>query len=924
MYRYVDGRQTFYAPLACTAGSDDEEPIERVASGESGNGLITLHSNLRRPGPKNFLTEDQRLRLQSFVDRFDAVGGLEPALRLIAAEVHSFFAFQACKTLQRLAKRFGATSAGDHRTAKLVDRCVATMPGADGVSMSRALWALGKLHLRSEALLEAAAARLPAVLPECGPITIATIWNAYEVQQFAPATCLDLMAEEILRRINECDPPEIAIVLHAAAQLQFPARDNLFQELVPRVSKHEGAFSARHLAVCLHAAARVGLRDEVLCQTVVARFKRAVSDVDALALTSAVYACGLIAFFDQPFFEAVADFLLQGLSKNGGRHLESQQVANIVYSFGKLGFSPEKCLHAVVQHVTSDFWRFKSQELDNITYGFALLKFRNEAYLARLSQHLTEGGRIEKLDAQSIVSMAYSYGLLGYLHHPTCRALGDHAIPKLAVFRPEEFSILIYSLGLLNYRHHDLLKAIVEHVPRALPQFTTQNVSNLLHGLGLVTFDRDDDFVCLVASHLAGRLHECTAQDIANPLTALMRMCVFHDELPRAVSAYVTSSRSSLPLTEFTSQELANTVYAFDALQVFDQPLFKGVAAETSRRLESFIPQEVANIVWAFSKQSFGTRDWFEDVLARCAPHAETPQHLAKGQGVRTFWGAEDLEKPLAALWHVRDELPSYTRLERVFRERFLGRIAAFLRSIAPQQDRPAPPQYQKDFASWGLYQVGPLFTEELLNAGGVSRATPSSSAVEALLKHYIDSNDPNSLLSRYGDKMILSVLPAARWVSSHVAYRLALEGREPLLTGDLIVEPSHPDEDKSEANVRRFKAEVWRESVEVQAVVGSVYRPVLLSTFLGNWRHRHTELVALDELVDIALRAVVGGTWPWQSDFWSRLGGDVEIFVPHTPCLSCVGAFAQLHCWAPKLRIGVAYQDWREWRSKLREVTGR
>lgn len=922
MYRYVDGRQTFYPRLACTAGSDDEVPIENEFPSDGGNGFYSVHSNLRRAGPKNFLTEDQRLRLQSFVDRFDAVGGLEPALRLIASEVQTFFAFQACKTLQRLAKRFGTSAAGDPRTAKLVDRCVATMPGADGVSMSRALWGVGKLGLRSTDVQEAAAARLPAVLSECGPITIATIWNAFEVQQFAPAACLDLMAEEILRRLDECDPPEIAIVLHAAAQLQFPSRDRLFQELVPRVQKHEGAFSPRHLAVCLHAAARVGLRDEALCQTVAVRFTRSITEVDALALTSAVYACGLIAFFDRQFFEAVSEFLLQALNKNGGRHLESQQVANIVYSFGKLGFCPEKCLQAVVQHVTADFWRFKSQEVDNITYGFALLKFRNEHYLARLCHHLTEGGRVEKLDAQSIVSMAYSYGLLGYLHHPTCRALGDHAIPKLALFRPEEFSILVYSLGLVNYRHHDLLKAIVEHVPRALPQFSTQNVSNLLHGLGLVTFDRDDEFVCLVASHLAGRLYECTAQDLANPLTALMRMCVFHDEFLKAIAAHVTSSRTNLPLTEFTSQELANTVYAFDALQVFDQCLFEGVAAETSRRLESFIPQEVANIVWAFSKQSFGTLDWFEDVLARCAPHAETPQHLASGQGVRTFWGAEDLEKPLAALWHVRHQLPSYARMERVFRERFLGKIATFLRTIAPHQDRPAPAQYQKDFASWGLYQVGPLFTEELLNAGGVCRSTPSDSAVEMLLQHYIDTNDSNSLLSRYGDKMILSVLPAARWVSSHVAYRLTLDGVGSALTGSLVVEPAHPDEDKSEANVRRFKADTWRESMD-QAVASSAYRPVLLSTFLGNWRHRHTELVALDELVDIAIGAIVAGMWPWESDFWSRLGGDVDFFVPHTPCLSCVGAFAQLHCWAPKLQIRVAYEDWREWRSKMRRITG-
>lgn len=36
-----------------------------------------------------------------------------------------------------------------------------------------------------------------------------------------------------------------------------------------------------------------------------------------------------------------------------------------------------------------------------------------------------------------------------------------------------------------------------------------------------------------------------------------------------------------------------------------------------------------------------------------------------------------------------------------------------------------------------------------------------------------------------------------------------------------------------------------------------------------------------------------------------------VELVVPHTPCLSCVGAFTQLRRWAPRLQVAVVYQDW-------------
>lgn len=258
---------------------------------------------------ESILSSEQQELLQSFMERLDASDGLGAALRLVASECDTFFAFQACKVLQKLVKRFGTNFAGDRRTAKLVARCAATMPAADAVSISRALWAVGRLGLQDREILEMASARLPAVLPECGPITLATIWHAFEVLQWEHPECLDLMADLVIQRQEECDPPEVSIVLHAVAQVKFPKRDLLIGHLVPHVRQHEGSFSARHLAVCFHAAARAGVKDDKLCQIVTERFRTAFADVDALALTSAVYACGLLGFRDEKFLAVAAEFL---------------------------------------------------------------------------------------------------------------------------------------------------------------------------------------------------------------------------------------------------------------------------------------------------------------------------------------------------------------------------------------------------------------------------------------------------------------------------------------------------------------------------------------------------------------------------------------------------------------------------------------
>eukprot|EP00929_Paragymnodinium_shiwhaense_P050147 TRINITY_DN25275_c0_g1_i1.p1 TRINITY_DN25275_c0_g1~~TRINITY_DN25275_c0_g1_i1.p1 ORF type:complete len:935 (-),score=183.40 TRINITY_DN25275_c0_g1_i1:30-2834(-) len=913
MFRYVAGKQTFYPPKIPPGEGVPDDLRSRFRSFGFGKKRET----------KELLTEEQRARLQDFLERFDAAAGAEPALRLVAAELHGFGAFQACKILQKVAKRFGAALARDHRLARLVEKCAACMPTADGVSLSRALWATGRFGLRDGALLKAAAARIPEVIGDCGPITMATIWHAFETLEFAPAECLDFMAQEMLRRIDDCDPPEIGIVLHAAAMLRFPSQEKLFAALVPHVCEHQGTFSLRHLAVCLHAAARVGLRNDTLCQRVAERFMDSAGDADTLAFVSAVYACALVAYVNQPFLESAARFIERALGA-GGRGLEPQQLANLIYAFGKLDFSPERALVAACQQTIQDMPKFKGQELSNFTYGLGLLKFRHDPFLGRLCRHLVEEGRAQTLDAQSIVSIVYAFGLIGHCHHTTLRLLGDLCIPKLPDFKPEEYSIMVYSLGLVNFRHHDFLNALVLHVPPVLPRFSTQNLSNFLHGLGLVAYDRDDAFVASIASHLASRLRECKPQDIANPITALMRMCIPHDGLLSAVARFITSPNSLLPLKDFTPQEIANTVYGFDALQFFDAILFQQVADETEKRLAEFIPQEVANIIWAFSKQSFGTLDWFERVLARCVPHAGATSARSSGHTISAEWCAEDLEKPLGALWPVRHQIPSYACMEKVFRARFFDRIADFLRSIAPPLEKPAPAQYQKDFAAWDLYQVGPLFTEELFGRVDVSRVSPIQATMQALLAHYVGP-EPESLLSRYGDKMLLSVLPAARWLSSHVRYRLvcASAPEQAALEGQLVVEAAHPKEDVEGTNQRRVSAEAWREAVD-GAPAANVFRPVLLSTFLGNARHRHTELVVLDMLVSLAVDAVTSGRWRWCDDFWSQLSGEVEVFVPHTPCLSCVGVFAQLKRWTPNLRIRVAYEDWRDWRRRLFEATGR
>ena len=54
-------------------------------------------------------------------------------------------------------------------------------------------------------------------------------------------------------------------------------------------------------------------------------------------------------------------------------------------------------------------------------------------------------------------------------------------------------------------------------------------------------------------------------------------------------------------MRDFTSQELANTAWAFATLGHKDERLFSTLAAAAEQRMRDFNSQELANTAWAFA-----------------------------------------------------------------------------------------------------------------------------------------------------------------------------------------------------------------------------------------------------------------------------------------------------------------------------------
>jgi len=72
---------------------------------------------------------------------------------------------------------------------------------------------------------------------------------------------------------------------------------------------------------------------------------------------------------------------------------------------------------------------------------------------------------------------------------------------------------------------------------------------------------------------------------------------VRHEPLFNAISAAAMAL-----ISEFNSQNLGNTAWAFAALGYTNMPFLQAIAAESIKKMQDFVPQELSNMAWAFAK----------------------------------------------------------------------------------------------------------------------------------------------------------------------------------------------------------------------------------------------------------------------------------------------------------------------------------
>jgi hypothetical protein len=184
------------------------------------------------------------------------------------------------------------------------------------------------------------------------------------------------------------------------------------------------------------------------------------------------------------------------------------------------------------------------------------------------------------------------------------------------------------------------LTQIFEITQREVPSYQSKDLSLITHGIAKITFmlkeggsTRNSNCVDAalhslfldntvhhelfdtVANHIVmlESLTGFSSQSLANIVWAFAKVELPHQELFDKVAHHIASLQR---LDGFNSQALSNTLWAFAKVELPQPELFSKIAEHITalHSLDEYMPQELSNTLWAFAKVEIFPQELFDKV----------------------------------------------------------------------------------------------------------------------------------------------------------------------------------------------------------------------------------------------------------------------------------------------------------------------
>lgn len=893
---------------------------------------------------------------------------LPQLLHLASRRAHQFSQLNLATALHRIAL-LGGNTLQEHCDAIIgrIDDILETKPESfRAQSLANIGWAIAKLSWQCPRILVNLTTACVGNLTRFKSSELSMLLWSLASSPGAPTDAQQSMLKGITSEFRRrgpaaLDAQSIATIAYASATLTLDPEDEFWPVVSAGSERRVDEFSDRQLANLVWAFATVVHSDSA--ETLFARTEEAhIGDLAPIDLSLVAWAMAKVGHGTPQFYQAVADAVVE--KKPAWKVSDARNIATLVYALAlaEQAVPNEHAFRILADAADIRLCDFMVQGLTNLVWGYATAAFTEQRWFTGVGDELLrrDTREFEPLD---VANCLWAFAAVMCPQTPAISRLKDIGSDILTEFTGQNLAISMWSFATLFVRDGPWFERAADCFLLQLSESKSQELNNTLWACATAgvrlpwLFIKVSDYAVSHIGLSEFKMHELSIMMWAHGTAGVCNHPFF--------DAIIDDALDRRGISECAPREIANMTWAYSTIIGRSNPRwFNAVASYSVNHMCEFDMQGIGNVVWAFANVGVIDAPLFTSASDETANRCTNAlvEHFSAGMDVHSHQ-----EGPVAAVVHNVSQVLAAMHAAGIDNMRLLeAATRAFLlegsdssaRELlilanAVQSSRIRGCQstewmVQLDARLWDQV-LQPLFVAasrpqlggEFGSFASALRVWEALAAVVARLDiEHLGVHFTARFLKETGLAPQVSVIGSARYDASTPAWAeraaaVCAEERGRVASEAIGTQSAKLARQLEKVNKRDIAACI---SYDVQVIVASGKVDLCEKNQFFSWREdleddctRHVACLHPISTTSRVSAALSGdhdrsghaerGALLEVVERWSQYSegtdlpsvtGNMQIYVTHFPCISCLGVLAQFSRIFPRVVLTVSFADGR------------
>lgn len=334
------------------------------------------------------------------------------------------------------------------------------------------------------------------------------------------------------------------------------------------------------------------------------------------SLSNVAWSLATVRSVNRPLLQVVAGLAVTNISS-----FKPFELSTILWAFAKLSTVDGSlvCLKPVFQaaaaHIMKQVAEFGFRCLATTAWAFATARQRHARLFRSIAAQM--GPMVYAANCQEMANTAWAFGTADFHDEQLFTELAEKALSQLREFKPQELSNMLWGFATNGFFH----EAFFSNASLAAQQMNlqSQHLANIVWAFVRVRPQHQVTHATILSMLpvCTRQLETFKPQEVSSTALAVAKAFSPGEEFerqhsmpqvdmmlpPQILDFFLAAMSWMMPrLHEFSAQSLANTVSAFTMMRIGgDQALYASVGQEVLRRFDMFEPTELLHLLKGFS-----------------------------------------------------------------------------------------------------------------------------------------------------------------------------------------------------------------------------------------------------------------------------------------------------------------------------------